>query len=186
MTGHPPFDPPSSAAADLRKAAAERRRLLAALEAASAFDDEAAGRDLFRALPRLRPASGFADRVLQRLAPRAWWNRSWVRGGLAAAMAAAALTIALLGPLALPIVSWIGPGGAIDFVVGGFADLIGRFAAGLAAWGPLASAARALGRGLAEPRLFALLCTQFLISALALRGLAGLSSSRRSPVHVAS
>jgi hypothetical protein len=142
VTGNPPLDPRSRPAADDRTAArAELRRLLAAFESEPGVDEassQAAGRELFRALPRLGPAAGFADRVVARLAPRAAWSRAWVRGGLAAALAAAALALAILGPLALPLVSWIGPGGAIDLVVGGFADLVGRLAEVLSSFVQLA------------------------------------------------
>ena len=164
-----------------------RSRFLAAQ--ADGRDDaaEAALGELCRDLAVRRPAAGFADRLLARLPQRrTWLARPAVRAALAAALVAAALSIAVVGPLVGPVASLVGPGGFLELMIGGFSAIVGRFASGLAAWSPLVSTARGLGLVLAEPRLVALLCLPLIVSALALRGLAGLASSTRSTLHVAS
>lgn len=161
-------------------------RYLAAEAEGRDAEAEAALAELFRVLPERRPRTGFADRVMLRLAVRpSWFARPAVRFALAAAMVAVAVSAALLVPLLAPLAGLIGPGGAIGFAVEGLTRLVTRFAEGLAAWAPLATVGRALGRALLEPRLAALVGVQFLIAALALRGLAGVVSTQRSSVHVA-
>ena len=162
-------------------------RYLAAEAAGREDAAEAALAELFRGLPVLGPAAGFADRLMARIAPRhSWFSRPAARASLAAALVAAALSIAVVGPLVGPLAALIGPGGFLELLIGGFSALVGRFASGLAAWSPFVSAARGLGHVLSEPLLVALLGAQFLVSALALRGLAGLASPARSSIHAAS
>ncbi|MBP1642155.1 MAG: hypothetical protein H6Q03_824 [Acidobacteria bacterium] len=161
-------------------------RFLAAEAGQRESEAEAALAELFRALPGRRPRPGFSDRVLLRLAARpSWFARPAARLALAAALVVVAISAALLLPLVAPLAGLIGPGGAIGFVVEGFVGLATRFADGLAAWSPLATAARAVGRALLEPRLAGLLVLQFLIAALALRGLVGVVSAQRSSAHAA-
>jgi hypothetical protein len=161
-------------------------RFLAAEAGQRDAEAEAALAELFRALPERRPRPGFPSRVMLRLAGRpSWFARPAVRLGLAAALVAVAISGALLIPLLAPLAGLIGPGGAIGFAVEGFVRLATRFAEGLAAWAPLATAARAVGTALLEPRVAGLLVLQFLIAALALRGLVGVVSAQRSSVHVA-
>lgn len=142
--------------------------------------------ELFRGLPAVRPRAGFADRVMARVARPSWFARPAVRLLVAAAVAFAALSTALLLPTAGAVASWVGPSGAIALVTDGFADLTVRFAAGLAAWKPLADVGRAVARVVALPRVAFLVFTQFAIAALALRGLAALAASTRRTAHVAS
>jgi len=150
-------------------------------------ESEAALRELFRELPDLRPAPGFAARVMARLPRRrSLFAHPAARLALAAALVAAAISGGLLLPALLPIASWIGPGGFIELVLAGFLALLDRFVAGLALWEPVGVALRAIGRALVEPRLLALLLSQFLLAAAALRGLVGLSRRQRSSLHVVS
>ena len=161
-------------------------RYLAAEAGQREPEAEAALAELFRALPGRRPRPGFPDRVLLRLAARPGWSaHPAARLALAAALVVVAISAALLLPLVAPLAGLIGPGGAIGLAVEGFIGLATRFAEGLAAWSPLATAARAVGRALLEPRLAGLLVLQFLIAALALRGLVGVVSAQRSSVHAA-
>jgi hypothetical protein len=141
---------------------------------------------LFRSLPEVRPRAGFADRVMARISRPSWFARPAVRILVAAAVAFAALSAALLLPAAGAVVGWIGPGGAVAFVTDGFADLAVRFASGLAAWEPLSAIGRAVARVVALPRVAVLVFAQFAIAALALRGLAALAASTRRTAHVAS
>ncbi|KAB2963953.1 MAG: hypothetical protein F9K18_07995 [Thermoanaerobaculia bacterium] len=141
---------------------------------------------LFRALPERRPRTGFADRVLARLASPSLFARPAVRALLAAAGVVVALSAALLLPAAGFLATRVGPAGAIGFVTGSFAELAVRFASGLAFWEPLAVTARAFARALGEPRLIALLLAHFLIATAALRGLVALSTASRRTRHVAS
>ncbi|KAB2957115.1 MAG: hypothetical protein F9K18_12930 [Thermoanaerobaculia bacterium] len=167
-------------------ASAPWSRFLAAEAGGRDAEAEAALAELFRALPERRPRPGFADRVMLRVAVRpGWFARPAVRFALAATLVALAVSAALLVPLLAPLAGLIGPGGALGFAVEGLSRIATRFAEGLAAWAPLATVGRALGRALLEPRLAGLLVVQFLIAALALRGLAGVVSAQRSTVHVA-
>lgn len=150
---------------------------------------EAALAELFRELPERRPRPGFAARVMTTIAAgearrRGWLARPAVRVALAAAALAVAVSAALLVPMIGPVARWIGPGGAVELLIGALAGLATRFAAGLTAWGPLAAAARALGLALLDPRMAGLLFVQLLIATLALRGLVGIVSAQRSHVHV--
>lgn len=146
---------------------------------------EAALFELFRQLPERRPSPGFSARVLARLpGTRPIFGRAWVRVGVAAALVGAALSGALLLPLLGPVASAIGPGGAVELVIGALVGFVERFAAGLAVWEPLAVTVRALGRALGDPRLVAALLTQLLVAAAALRGLIGLVRQERSTSHV--
>lgn len=142
--------------------------------------------ELFRSLPAVRPRAGFADRVMARVASPSWFARPAVRLLVAAAVAFAALSTALLLPTVGAVAGWIGPAGAVSLVADGFADLTVRFAAGLAAWEPLATVGRAVARVLALPRVAFLVFAQFAVAALALRGLAALAASTRRTAHVAS
>lgn len=161
-------------------------RFLAAEAGEREAEAEAALAELFRALPERRPRPGFADRVMLRVARRrSGFARPGVRFALAAALVAVAVSVALVAPVLAPLAGLIGPGGVIAFAVEGLTRLATRFAEGLATWAPLATAGRALGRALLEPRLAGLLVGQFLIAAFALRGLAGVVSAQRSSVHVA-
>ena len=151
---------------------------------------EAALAELFRELPERRPRPGFAGRVMARVAAaqarqRSWLARPAARIAIGAAAVAAAVSSALLLPLIGPLARWVGPGGAIEMFIGGLVGVATRFAAGLAAWEPLATTARALGLALLEPRMAALLFLQLLVAALALRALVGIVSAQRSHVHVA-
>ena len=55
--------------------------------------------ELFRSLPEVRPRAGFADRVMARIARPSWFARPAVRFLVAAAVAFAALSAALLLPV---------------------------------------------------------------------------------------
>lgn len=142
--------------------------------------------ELFRSLPEVRPRAGFADRVMARVARPSWFARPAVRFLVAAVVAVAALSAALLLPAAGAVAGWIGAGGAVSFVTDGFADLAVRFASGLAVWEPMTAVGRAVARVLALPRVAFLVFAQFAIAALALRGLAALAASTRRTAHVAS
>jgi hypothetical protein len=163
------------------------------LEAEEAGRDDAAEQalgELLRALPERRPRPGFASRVMARVAVRqergwAWLARPAARAAVAAAAVAAALASALLLPLVGPLARLIGPGGAVELLTGAIAGLASRFAAGLAAWAPVATATRALGLALLDPDMIALLAVQLLVATLALRGLVRIASAQRSSVHVA-
>ncbi len=152
---------------------------------------EAALGALFAQLPRRLPAAGFPDRVLARVRASAVgrvspFNRRPVRWALAASLVAAALATALLVPLLPALASLVGPGALLRLTTEGFTELVVRFATGAAAWGPLANAAGAVGRVLVEPRWIALLALQFVIAALALKGLSVVVSQSRSSAHVSS
>lgn len=142
--------------------------------------------ELFRSLPAVAPRAGFADRVMARVARPSWFAQPAVRLLVAAAVAFAALSTALLLPTAGAVAGWIGPAGAVALVTDGLADVTVRFAAGLAAWEPLAAVGRAVARVLALPRVAFLVFAQFALAALALRGLAALAASTRRTAHVAS
>jgi hypothetical protein len=155
-------------------------------------DAEAAGRDveadlalreLFFALPRLGPTSGFAGRVMARIARPSIFARREVRFGLAAALVVAALSVALLAPMALPLAGLIGPGSVLSLAIRGVAGLSVRAASGLAIWGSLAGAVQVVGRALLHPSVLALLVLQFALAAAALRGLRALVPSTRSAHH---
>ena len=163
------------------------------------LDAEGAGRDdaaeaalaeLFRELPERRPRPGFAARVMARVVARearrpSWLARPAARFAVAAAAVALAVSSALLVPLIGPLARLVGPAGAVGLLASGSAGLASRFAAGLSAWEPVTTAARALGLALLDPRVAGLLSIQLLIAALALRGLVGIVSAQRSHVHVA-
>jgi hypothetical protein len=140
---------------------------------------------LFRALPRPAPSAGFAGRVMAQVVRRRPFARPVVRFGLAAALVGCFLGAALLLPMVPSLAALLSPG----TLVAGFADLLasiaGRFAAGAADWQEVGSAARALGRAVAQPPIFALVAAQLLVAALALRALARLAVSQRSPDHAA-
>jgi hypothetical protein len=164
-----PWDPFLAAEAEGREPAADAE--LAAL--------------LGSLLPRLAPAPGFAARVMARLPRRrSRWSHPAVRFGLAAALAAAAVSVALVTPTLGALLGLLGPAGAFGLAVGGFAEVATRFADGLASWQPAGVVARALGRALLEPRLAVLLLAQMIVAALALRGLAAVAATERSSSHV--
>jgi hypothetical protein len=140
---------------------------------------------LFAELPRLRPSAGFASRVVSRLPRRrSWLSFPAVRVALVATLAVMAVSAAVLVPLVGPVASLLRPSGVPGLVIAGFTAVTTRFAAGLAAWIPIESAARVCGRLLLEPRLLLLLVVQFAIAVLALRGLVRIVASQRSFVHV--
>jgi len=159
------------------------RRFREAEAAGRAADADLALRELFLALPRLAPASGFAGRVLARVRRPSVFARPGVRYGLAAALVIAALSVALLAPMALPLAGLIGPGSVVSLVIRGVAGLSVRAASGLAIWGSLAGAVQVVGRAMFHPPVLALLLLQFALAAAALRGLRALVPSTRSARH---
>lgn len=145
--------------------------------------------ELFTALPRLRPAGGFADRVLARAlgagAERSLFARRGARWSLAAALLVAALSAGLVGPMLPALSRLVGPGellaGLVELVSNGAV----RFASGVALWQPVAETVATLARATANPTVLALLTLHLLLAALALRGLTALAA-QGSTRHVVS
>lgn len=167
------------------------RRFLEAEDRGQGAEAETALASLFAELPRRQPAAGFPDRVLARVRATGFrrsslFNRAGVRWALAAGLVAAAFATALLVPLVPAVAGLVGPGALLRLTADGFTEVVVRFATGAAAWGPLVHAAGAVGRVLVEPRWIALLVVQFVVAALALKGLVVIASQSRSPAHVAS
>jgi hypothetical protein len=165
------------------------RRFLAADAAGRDSEAELELAQLFAALPALRPAAGFADRVLAAAlagaARRSPFARRAVRWSLAVALLVAAAGAGLLAPMLPGLSRLVGPGE----LVGGLVELLSsatvRFAAGVALWQPIAGAAESLTRVVANPAVLSLLALHLLLAALALKGLAALAT-QGSTRHVAS
>lgn len=145
--------------------------------------EDARWRELFASLPILEPRPGFVRRVLVALPPRSWFDSSWNRAGLAAALAVVALAAALLVPTALSLARLAGPAAVLSLWIGAVADLFSGLGESLGAWGRLADLGRAAGRALAEPRALALLAANIALAVASVRGLVALTP-RRSFSHV--
>lgn len=158
-------------------------RFLAAEAAGRDDEADAALATLFAAAPAPVPAAGFADRVLARLVRRSPFAHPGSRLGLAAALALAALSSALLAPMLLPLARLVS---LADLVEGGsslFAEVAVRLASGLAGWGSVGQIVATVGRALLEPATLPFVLTQFAVAALALRGLVRIARLQRSSNH---
>ena len=158
-------------------------RFLAAEAAGRTDEAEAALAAWFAVAPRPAPGPGFAGRVMARIARRSLFARRPVRLGLAAALALAALSAALLAPMALPLAGLVGVSEVIRLGTGAFARLAVLVASGLSGWEMLAEVAGAVGRALVAPAALPFVAAQFAVAALALRGLLHLASYRRRSNH---
>lgn len=160
-------------------------RFLAAEAAGRTDEAEAALAALFAAAPPVGPSPGFADRVMARIAvvPRSIFARPLVRFALAASLLLAALSSALLAPALLPLarlVSLADLAGAGTRALGAVAV---RFAAGVSLWERTAEVLATVGRALTAPSSLLFVLAQFVVAALALRGLVRLTRERRSSSH---
>lgn len=160
------------------------RRFLAAEAAGRAEEAEAALAALFALAPSPAPAVGFADRVLAEITRRSLFARRSVRLGLAASLALAALSAALLAPMALPLLRLLSFGELVHAGTGAIAGLAAHVAAGLSVWETVSEIVGAVGRALVRPASLPFLILQFAVAALALRGLAHVAGFRRSLRHV--
>jgi hypothetical protein len=160
-------------------------RFLAAEAAGRADEAEAALAAWFAATPRPAPASGFAGRVMARLAQRSLFARRPVRLGVAAALALAALSAALVAPMVLPLAGLVSVSDLVRLGSGAFARLAVFVASGLSGWELLAGVVGAVGRALLAPAALPFVAAQFAVATLALGGLLRLASHSRRSNHAA-
>lgn len=161
------------------------QRFLAAEHDREADRADRALAELFRDLPRPRPAAGFASRVMARVAQRSVFARPAVRFGLAAALVAVALAAGLLAPAIAPLAGLIGPAGVLHLLVDAATGLAVRIGHGIEVWQTLGSAAHSVGEAALHLPVLSLLILQLALAAAALRALSGLAVSKRSTYHVA-
>lgn len=158
-------------------------RFLAAEEAGREAEAETALAALFAALPAPAPRPGFAGRVMARIAPRSLFAHPSFRFGVAAALALAALSTALLAPMVVPLAGLV----SLADLIGGGSRLLAaaavRFASVLAGWESIGQIAAAVGRALVAPETLPFVLAQFAVAALALRGLVRIARLQRSSNH---
>lgn len=139
---------------------------------------------LFATLPRLAPRAGFVDRVVLALPRRSFFDATWVRVAVAAALLGVAVSAALLVPTVVAVVRLAGPATILGYWISAVGDLFAGVGESLVAWDRLASFGRALGLALSQPKALALLALNVLLSLAAFRGLVVLTP-RRSTSHAA-
>lgn len=162
------------------------QRFLAAEAAGRTDEAEAALAAWFAASPRPSPAAGFVGRVMAGLGRRSAFSRRPVQIGLAAALVLAALSAALLAPMALPLAGLVGVSGLLHAATSTFARLAVYVASGVAGWETLAAVLAAVGRALVAPAALPYVAAQFALAALALRGLVRIATARRRSNHAVS
>jgi len=159
------------------------KRYLEAEDLGREAEAEAALVGLFRALPELAPRSGFAARVLVRIAQPTLFSRRPVRWALAAALVAVAVGTALLAPMLPSLARLVGASGLVSALVETTSWLALSFASGASLWNGVESLLGALGRAALLPQMLWFLIIQLAAAALALRGLTRLAFGKRSPHH---
>lgn len=158
-------------------------RFLAAEAAGREAEAEAALAVLFAAAPAPMPPAGFADRVMARIASRSLFAHPGSRLGLAAALLLAAFSTALLAPMLLPLAGLVSLADLIGAGLRLLAAVTVRVASALAGWESIGQVVAAIGRALLEPVTLPLVLAQFVVAALALRGLIRLARLQRSSNH---
>jgi hypothetical protein len=158
-------------------------RFLAAERAGRDEEAEAALAALFAAVPSPSPRPGFAGRVMARIAPRSVFAHPGSRFGVAAALALAALSAALLAPMLLPLAGLV----SLADLIGGGSRLLAavavRVASVLAGWESVGQVVAAVGRALLAPETLPFVLAQFAVAALALRALVRIARLQRSSNH---
>lgn len=150
---------------------------------------EMALRRVFMRLPSHAPPPGLVEAVLRRLglSPVGLLSPpeltlSW-KAALGLCFTLAALAAGVFPRIVAALWTGLGPGKVIDLGAGLLVDLSARIAEGIAVWGALSGAARAVSASFASPAMVAALAASALVSAVALRLLHTLMLPERNGRH---